>query len=66
MKDRLIVKIKKCPVIAYMRSLNQEPSEYYIEETKTLYSVIAEESGFKFALKYYDTDGKTEFEFREK
>ncbi|NLD87741.1 MAG: hypothetical protein GX633_05735, partial [Clostridiales bacterium] len=32
----LTVTIEKSPVIEYMRSLNQEPSKYYIEQTRTL------------------------------
>ncbi|MBO5370581.1 MAG: hypothetical protein J6B23_07910, partial [Clostridia bacterium] len=35
--DKLTVTIDKSTVIEYMHSLNQEPSEYYIEETRTLY-----------------------------
>lgn len=61
----LRVKISKSPVIEYMHTLNQEPMEYYIEETRTLYSVIASECGFAFDLKYYNDNGSTEFEFKE-
>ena len=59
----LTVIIDKSPVIEYMHSLNQEPSEYYIEETKTLYDVIAKESGLSFNLEYYNEDGGTRFTF---
>ena len=62
-QDSLTVKVKKSPVIEYMRSLNQQPSEYYVEQTAILYSVIAEECGCKFQLKYYNEDGQTEFVF---
>ncbi len=61
--DVLKVKIDKSPVIEYMASLNQKPSAYYIEQTRTLYRIIAEESGFGFKLITYEDDGKTEFEF---
>lgn len=61
--DSLTVIIDKSPVIEYMRGLNQEPSEYYIEETRTLYDVIAKMSGYKFNLEYYNEDGATKFTF---
>jgi len=62
-ENELTVTIDKSPVIEYMRSLNQEPSKYYIEETRTLYDVIAQESGLKFTLVYYNDDGGTKFIF---
>lgn len=61
--NRLTVTIEKSPVIEYMHSLNQEPSCYYVEETRTLYKTIAEACGLKFTLHYYNEDGATEFEF---
>ena len=61
----LTVTVEKSPVIEYMRGLNQEPSEYYIEETRTMYKVIAEESGLSFELLYYNEDGGTKFVFRQ-
>ena len=59
----LTVTISKCPVIEYMRSLGQKPSEYYIEQTRTLYDVIAKESGLEFNLEYYNQDGAARFTF---
>lgn len=59
----LTVTISKCPVIEYMRSLGQKPSEYYIEQTRTLYDVIAGESGLEFNLEYYNDDGAARFTF---
>jgi hypothetical protein len=47
-----------------MLSLNQAPSDYYIEETRTLYSTVAKECGYRFALEYYNADGKTKFSFK--
>ena len=61
--DKLIVTVDKSPVIEYMRSLNQEPSKYYVEQTRTLYDVVAKECGFKFELEYYNEDGATKFSF---
>lgn len=46
--DKLSVTVDRSPVIEYMKSLGQVPSEYYIEETKTLYATIAAECGLDF------------------
>ena len=62
-ETELRVTIDKCPVIAYARSLNQELSEYYIEQTRTLYDAIAKASGFDFRLERYDESGAAEFVF---
>lgn len=62
-ENSLTVVIKKSPAIEYMYSLGKEPSEYYIEETKTLYKAIAELSGYKFSLEYYFHNGETKFVF---
>ncbi|MBR2883188.1 MAG: hypothetical protein IKB93_00195 [Clostridia bacterium] len=64
--DALIVTIDKSPVIEYMYSLNQEPSKYYIEETKTLYKTIAEECNLDFELDYYKDNGEAKFTFKKK
>jgi hypothetical protein len=61
----LTVTVDKSPVIEYMRGLNQKPSEYYIEETRTMYKVVAEESGLSFELLYYNEDGGAKFVFRQ-
>jgi len=61
--NKLTVTIDKSPVIEYMHSLNQEPSAYYIEETRTLYKTIAEACSLDFTLHYYNEDGGTKFEF---
>ena len=62
-EGKLRVTVTKSPVIEYMRSLGQKPTEYYIEETKTLYSAIADAVGFTFELTYYNDDGGTSFVF---
>lgn len=59
----LTVTVFKSPVIEYMHSLGQEPTECYIEETRTLYKAVADECGFKFNLEYYKEDGATRFTF---
>ncbi len=65
-EDRLTVTIAKCPVIEYMHSLGQKPGKYYIQETTTLYSAIAEYSGLGFEMDYYNEDGATRFNFVNK
>ena len=62
-EDKLTVRIDKCPVIAYMKDLGQVPSEYFIEETRTLYDEIAKECGYSFKLEYYNEDGGARFIF---
>ena len=62
-ENSLIVTVDKSPAIEYMHSLNQEPSEYYIEETRTLYAAVAEGCGFGFELEYYNEDGGTRYRF---
>lgn len=61
--NALIVTIDKSPVIEYMHSLGQKPSEYYIEETRILYAVIARESNLIFNLEYYKENGASKFTF---
>ena len=61
----LTVTIDKSPVIEYMHSLNQEPSKYYIEETRTLYKTIAEACDLDFSLLYYHDDGAAKLLFQQ-
>jgi len=55
--------VDRCPAIEFMYSLGQKPTKYYIEETKTVLSVIAEESGLEFELDYYREDGAAKYRF---
>ena len=66
MDGKLSVVTYRSPVIEYMKSLNQEPGKYYIEQTRTLYSVIASECGFDFQLAYYNKDGGFKMVFSER
>ncbi|MBE6651564.1 MAG: hypothetical protein E7613_09690 [Ruminococcaceae bacterium] len=61
--NSLTVTIDKCPAIAFMHTLGKEPSNYYIEETRTVYKTIANECGYSFKLEYYDELGGTKFIF---
>ena len=65
LSDReLKVRIDRSPVIDYMHTLGKEPSEYYIEETRTLYAAMAEEAGLGFSLDKYDEEtGEAEYRF---
>ena len=62
-ENKLTVFVEKSPAIEYMHTLGKEPSEFYIEETRTLYKAIAELSGYKFSLEYYRDNGETKFIF---
>lgn len=63
---RLTVTVDHSPAIAYMYSLNQKPSPYYIEETRTVYATLAEACGYDFELVYYHEDGGAKFVFSER
>lgn len=62
-ENRLTITIDKSPVIEYMHSLNQSPSKYYIEETRTLYKTVADACNLGFELVYYMDNGGTRFTF---
>ena len=47
-ENTLSVTIDRSPVIEYMHSLGKEPSEYYIEQTRTVYSTVASLAGLSF------------------
>lgn len=61
--NTLTVTIDKCPAIAYMHSLGQQPTKYYVEETRTLYAAIAEACGLHYVLDYYRDSGAAKFHF---
>lgn len=65
-ETKLTVDIDYCPAMAYMRSVNREPSPWYIEQTRTLYAAFAEGAGLDFKLDCFETDGKTRFHFIKK
>ena len=63
----LTVTIDKSPVIEYMHTLGKEPSNCYVEETRTVYDAIAKAAGFEFMLDSYDEkSGKASFRFCKK
>ena len=62
--DELTVEIDECPAIRYMHTLEKEPSECYVEETRTVYSTMAKAIGLDFELHYYEKNGKAKFTFR--
>jgi hypothetical protein len=63
-ENTLTVTVDKCPAIEYMHSLGQEPSQYFIETTRTLYGKLASECGYSFSLEYYNEDGGARFIFK--
>ena len=62
--DKLTVKIAESPAIRHLRATGTEPCKYYIEQTRTLYSAMADSLNFSFNLDYYDDTGKAEFSFK--
>lgn len=63
---KLVVKVSECPGVIYMKSAGYEPSEWYIENTRTVNRVIAEESGYEFELISYDeSNGAAEYVYKE-
>ncbi|MBE7024881.1 MAG: hypothetical protein E7408_02340 [Ruminococcaceae bacterium] len=64
--DTLWVTVDESPVIAYMHTLGQEPSKYYIEETRTLYASIANACNFSFTLEDYRANGACKYKFFKK
>ena len=62
--DTLTVKISESPAIRHLRATGTEPSPFYIEQTRTLYSAMADSLNLSFILSYYDETGKAEFSFK--
>lgn len=52
----LRVVVTECPAIKYMKESGYEPSEWYIEETRTVKGTIAKESGYEFELISYNPE----------
>ena len=48
-----------------MKSLNQAPEKYYIEQARTHYRVIAKAVGYEFTLDYYNEDDDCRFSFKK-
>ena len=57
----LYVWVSESPAISYLRSTGCEPSVYFAEQTRTLYSAVADAANISFYLDYYDDNGKAEF-----
>lgn len=63
----LNVKVAKCPAIAFMKSEGYQPSKWYVETTRIVNRVIAEESGYGFEMiSYNEEDGAAEYKFFSK
>jgi len=61
----LSVKVSECPGVSYMKERGYEPSKWYIENTRTVNRVIAENSGYEFELKSYDeSNGAAEYVYK--
>ena len=60
----LNVRISKCPAVTYMKASGYEPSKLYIETTRTVNRVLAEECGYGFEMiSYSEKDGAAEYSF---
>ena len=65
-ENKLIIKIDKCPAIAYMKSQGHTPSPWYKELTYHVYSVLAKMCDLKFTVvSYSEEDGKAELVFEK-
>ncbi len=63
----LNVKVSKCPAVAYMKQSGYQPSKWYVETTRIVNRVIAEESGYAFEMiSYNEEDGAAEYKFFSK
>ncbi len=66
-EETLTVTVSECPGVFYMKTSGYEPSRWYIENTRTVNSVIAEECGYKFELVSYNEDnGASKYKFIKK
>ena len=62
----LSVKVSECPGVSYMKESGYEPSKWYIENTRTVNRVIAENSGYEFKLTSYDeSNGAAEYVYKK-
>lgn len=60
----LYVSVSECPGVKYMKESGYKPSPWYIEDTRTVNAVIAEESGYGFEFISYDAEnGAAEYRF---
>lgn len=65
-ENKLIIKIDKCPALAYMKSVNHVPSPWYKELTYTVYDVLAKMCDLKFSvISYNEEDGCAELVFEK-
>ena len=64
--ESLLVKIAKSPAITHLRATGTEPCKYFAEQTRTLYSTVADSVGLSFNLDYYDDSGKAELRFTKR
>ena len=63
-EDSLTVTVDRCPAVTFMRSHGYEPSRWYIEMTRTVNMVIADELDLGFTLEYYnEEDGACKYRY---
>ena len=49
-EDELLVEIKYCPAVEFMKSVSHTPSKWYIETTRTVNETIADKTNYGFEL----------------
>lgn len=54
--DRLTVNISYCPGVKHLRQTGRTVSEWYIDTTRIVMSVIAEETGYSFCMENYNKE----------
>lgn len=65
-ESSLKVDIEECPAIKFMRSIGDEPSQWYGLTTTLLYAELAKVCGLQFTLYSYEPQtGRAGFEFKE-
>lgn len=62
--ERLTITVDKCPGVTFMKEHGYTPSKWYIELTRTVNMVIADELDLGFSLEYYnEEDGACKYSF---
>jgi len=63
-EDELLVEVKYCPAVKFMKSVGYTPSKWYVETTRTVNETIADKTNYGFELLYYEADsGKAAYRF---
>jgi len=62
--NELCAIVSACPAVAFMKSVGQTPSKWYVQATSTVNEAIADELGWGFEMIAYDeATGAAEYRF---